>query len=266
MPPRTRRRCRPVADAPAFQRKQQAFAAHIRDPDNVPPPPGIEDRRMAIYRELFFNNLDGLLRRSFPVLRSVLGGDAWRRLVREFMARHRAHTPYFLEVPREFVDFLAARLPRGGDYPPFLSELAHYEWVELALSVARETDDLDAIEADGDLLEGVPVKSVLAWPLSYRFPVHRISEHFQPPEPPAQPTCLVVYRKRDDELAFMELNGLTAALLERIAGDDDRSGRELLHELGNEIGYADTAALLEHGRKAMDELRAAGILLGVRRC
>lgn len=254
-----------MADAPAFQQKQRAFAAHIRDPDNAPPPDGIEDRRMGIYRELFFNNLDSLLRRSFPVLRDVLGGDAWRGMVREFMVNHRAQTPYFLEVPREFVDFLAARPQGGGDYPPFLSELAHYEWVELALSVAVETGEPGDIEADGDLLEGVPVKSALAWPLSYRFPVHRISKAFRPAEPGAQPTCLVVYRKPDDELSFMELNGLTAALLARIAGNEDRPGRELLRELGDETGYADTAALLEHGREAMDDLRAAGILLGARR-
>ena len=254
-----------MADAPVFQQKQRAFAAHIRDPDHAPPPAGIEDRRLAIYRDLFFNNLDGLLRRSFPVLRGVLGGDAWRRLVREFMVRHRARTPYFLEVPREFVDFLAARPQVGGDYPPFLPELAHYEWVELALSVAVETGELDDVDADGDLLESVPVKSALAWPFSYRFPVHRISKDFCPAEPGTQPTCLVVYRKPDDELAFMELNGLTAALLARIAVNEDISGRELLRELGDEIGYADTAALLEHGRKAMDALRAAGILLGARR-
>ena len=254
-----------MADTPAFQKQQRAFAAHIRDPENVPPPAGIEDRRMAIYRELFFNNLDSLLRRSFPVLREVLGGDAWRGLVREFMARHRARTPYFLEVPREFVDFLAGRPRDSGAYPPFLSELAHYEWVELALSVAVESGDPDAIEADGDLLEGIPVKSALAWPLAYRFPVHRISKDFQPLEPGPQPACLVAYRKADDELAFMELNALTAALLERIAGNDERTGRALLRDLGDEIGYRDAAALLEHGRKALDDLRTAGILLGIRR-
>ena len=254
-----------MADAPAFQQKQRAFAAHIRDPERAPPPDGIEDRRMAIYRELFFNNLDGMLRRSFPVLRGLLGADAWRGLVREFMKRHRAQTPYFLEVPREFVDFLAARPQGRGDDPPFLSELAHYEWVELALSVAIDTGDFADVDTDGDLLEGVPVKSPLAWPLTYRFPVHRISQDFRPAEPGAQPTCLVVYRKPDDELAFMELNGITAALLERIAENEGKPGRELLRELGDEIGYADTDALLEHGRKAMEDLRAAGILLGARR-
>ena len=253
-----------MADLPAFQQKQRAFAAHIRDPDHSAPPAGIENRRMAIYRELFFNNLEGLLRRSFPVLREILGEDAWRGLVREFMVRHRAHTPYFLEVPRELVDFLAAPRNDAGE-PPFLPELAHYEWVELALSVASERDDLAGIEDDGDLLAGVPVKSVLAWPLSYRFPVHRVSKQFQPAEPGAQPTCLVVYRNPDDELAFMELNRLTAALLERIAGNVELTGGELLRDLGTEFGYADTAALLGHGRRAMEEFREAGILLGIRR-
>lgn len=253
-----------MADTPAFQRRQRAFATHIRDPDRAAPPAGIEDRRLAIYRELFFNNLEGLLRRSFPVVREILGDEAWRGLVREFMVRHRAHTPYFLEVPRELVDFLAAPGNDAGK-PPFLAELAHYEWVELALSVSSERDDPADIDADGDLLEGAPVKSVLAWPLSYRFPVHRISKQFQPTEPGAQPTCLVIYRKADDELAFMELNPLTAALLERIAGNDELPGRELLRQLGDETGYADTAALLEHGRRALEELHEAGILPGIRR-
>lgn len=254
-----------MADAPAFHEKQRAFAAHIRDPDRSPAPDGIEDRRMAIYRELIFNNLDSLLRRSFPVLREITGEEGWRRLVRGFLARHRAHTPYFLEVPREFVDFLAAAPREDAGDPPFMAELAHYEWAELALTVAIERDDRSAIDESGDLLEGVPVKSVLAWPLSYRFPVHRISERFQPADPGKQPTCLVIYRKADDELAFMELNSLTAALLERIAGNDELSGRALLRQIGGEIGYPDTAALLEHGRMAMEELRAAGILLGIRR-
>ena len=82
-----------MAEVPAFQRRQFAFAAHIRDPDAVPAPPGIEDRRMAIYRELFFNNLAKLLGSTFPVLRKLHAPEQWRRLVRAFMRQHRAHTP-----------------------------------------------------------------------------------------------------------------------------------------------------------------------------
>ncbi|HPO24365.1 MAG TPA: putative DNA-binding domain-containing protein, partial [Arenimonas sp.] len=48
--------------APERLRQQQfALAKHIRDPEANLPPPDIEDRRLAIYRELFFNNVEGLL-------------------------------------------------------------------------------------------------------------------------------------------------------------------------------------------------------------
>ncbi|MDP9198793.1 MAG: DNA-binding domain-containing protein, partial [Pseudomonadota bacterium] len=107
--------------------QQRAFAAHLRDPDRVPAPADIEPRRMAIYRELFFNNLVDLLGGAFPVARRILGMDRWRRLVRDFYAGHQAHTPYFLELPREFADWLRARKTRAEDEPAFLDELAHYE-------------------------------------------------------------------------------------------------------------------------------------------
>lgn len=256
-----------MAERRAFQRQQYAFAAHIRDPERQPAPEGIEDRRMAVYRELFFNNLNKLLGKTFPVLRTVLGEEEWRALVRDFMVRHRARTPYFLEISGEFVQFLTDTPPAIAGEVPFLAELAHYEWAELALSVSTAGDDLSAIDPGGDLLDGVPVKSALAWPLSYRFPVHRISQSFQPAEPGAEPTCLVIYRKPDDALAFVEVNAVTAALLER-TGDNASAltGRELLVGLAEDIGYADAGGLVEHGRKAMEDLRAAGIITGTLRC
>ncbi|MEX0709321.1 MAG: putative DNA-binding domain-containing protein [Woeseia sp.] len=255
-----------MPDVPDFQQKQYAFAAHIRDPEHQPAPDGIEDRRMAIYRELFFNNLNQLLGKGFPVLKTLYGDDGWRRLVRQFMAHHQAQTPYFLELPKEFVRFLETGYKPADDDPPFLAELAHYEWVELALSVSNETDPLDDIDAGGDLLESVPVKSKLAWVLNYRFPVHRISRKFQPHEPGEQPTFLAVYRRRDDDVGFMELNPVTARLLEMIeANATGQNGRELLLALAQEIAFPDPDALVGHGAAAMEEMRGADILVGTLR-
>ena len=90
-----------MADQPEFQRKQYEFAAHIRDPQNAPAPDGIEDRRMAIYRNLFFNNLRNLLATFYPVLRKLHDDDHWNRFIRHFMQVHRAQTPYFLQMPEK---------------------------------------------------------------------------------------------------------------------------------------------------------------------
>ncbi|MDZ7644030.1 MAG: putative DNA-binding domain-containing protein [Woeseiaceae bacterium] len=175
-----------MPDEPAFKAKQYEFAAHVGDPDRHAAPPGVEDRRMAVYRDLFFNNLFKLLGSTFPVLRKLYGDRGWRRLVRAFMSGYRSQTPYFLEIPREFVTFLQTGYEPLEDDPPFLLELAHYEWAELALSVSDASNDMTGIDPDGDLLDGVPVGAELAWPLAYRYPVHRISMSFRPAEPPAE--------------------------------------------------------------------------------
>jgi hypothetical protein len=253
-----------VAETPDFQKKQYAFAAHIRDPDNQPAPTDIEDRRMAIYRELFFNNLLKLLSSTFPVLTKLHSREKWREFIRQFMITHQAQTPYFLEIPKEFLAFLENEYQPADDDFPFLLELAHYEWIELALSVSEASNDDLNVDAGGDLLEGIPVKSRLAWSLSYRFPVHRISESYQPDAAGDQPTFMVIYRRPDDELGFMELNPVTARLLELIDANDSSSGRELLEALAEEIAYPDPAALLEHGATVMQEMRAADILVGTR--
>ena len=73
------------------------FAAHIRDPENNPAPDRIEDRRMGIYRDLFFNNVDGFLGNTFPVLKSLYEEQSWLELVRNFYSLHRCQSPYFLE-------------------------------------------------------------------------------------------------------------------------------------------------------------------------
>ncbi len=147
-----------MAELPEFQKKQFDFAAHIRDPQNVPAPEGIEDRRMGIYRKLFFNNLRNLLSTMFPVLKKILTAEKMQSLVRQFMQRHRAETPYFLRLPEEFLAFLRNEYVLQDDEYQFLVELAHYEYIELALSISEDSNDMTGVDRDGDLLANVPVK------------------------------------------------------------------------------------------------------------
>ena len=208
--------------------QQKAFAAHLRDPEHVPAPEGIEPRRMAIYRELFFNNLVDLLGGSFPVARRILGLERWRRLVREFYAHHHAHTPYFLELPGEFLGWLTARTRCAADEPAFLPELAHYEWAELALAISEAAAPEAAPAGAAEPLDTPLAVSPLAWPLAYRWPVQRLSPEFQPAEPPATPTFLVVYRDAADAVQFLEIGAETARLLDALDRSPGLSARQVL--------------------------------------
>ncbi len=254
-----------MPERPDFQQKQYAFAAHIRDPENVPAPEGIENRRMAIYRKLFFNNLANLLGTMFPVIRKIKTDEQWHRLIRRFMRDYQAETPYFLQLPEEFLGFLQTQDDAATDDEPFLLELAHYEYAELALSVSTAEDDMNGVDPDGDLLAEAPVKSVLAWAFAYRYPVHRISPQFLPSEPAPQPVYLAVYRDSNDKVRFLELNAITAGLLDAVEKNDrNKTGEALLRDLAESIRYHDVGALIRHGADALNEMRQLQILIGTR--
>jgi hypothetical protein len=253
-----------MADPVSFRDKQYAFAAHIRDPENVAAPDGIEPRRMGIYRGLFFNNLKSLLAKFFPVLHEIHDEAQWRQFIRGFMQHHQAQTPYFLQLPEEFLGYLQNEFEPTDDDFPFLVELAHYEYAELALSVAEDEEAPADTNPDGDLLGGVPVKSPLAWAFAYRFPVHRISPDFLPTEPESEPVYLALYRRSDDSVGFLELNAVTAALLDAIEANETLSGEALLRQRAAEINYPDADALVEHGAAALNEMRQLEILAGTR--
>ncbi len=249
----------------SFQKTQTQFASHVRNPDRHPAPAGIEDRRMGIYRDLIYNNIEGFLSSGFPILRKILGDDHWHDLVRDFVSRHQSHTPYFLEISQEFLTYLQeerGQTEAGECDPPFMLELAHYEWVELALDVAEETfPDTDVVITDP--LEGHPQVSPLAWCLSYQYPVHKLGPAYQPETPPQQPTFLVVYRNRQDQVRFLEANALTTHLLQLLQADSTLSGRAALLQLANEIKHPDPDTLLEFGQTLMQQLLELDILTAV---
>lgn len=253
-----------MSDECTLEELQRRFAAHLRDPASAPPPAGIEDRRLQVYRDLFINNVSGLLAGTFPVLRAILGPERWSRLARDFYRDHRCHTPLFLEIPREFLDYLADERPPAADDPPFLYELAHYEWVDLALTVAEEEIAGVPADPDGDLLRGVPVLSPLAWPLAYRYPVHRISHEWQPTEPPDEPSFYIARRDRDERVGFLQVNAVTLRLLERLQLEPGLTGREQLEALAREVPQLEHATVIAGGTAALQEFLGAGVVLGTR--
>lgn len=252
----------PGIEADAFA-AQRALTAHIRDPQ-APPPGGIEERRLRIYRELFFNNLEGVLAGNFPVIRRTLGDEAWASLVHGFVREHASRTPLFTELAREFLRYLETRRQCDASDPPWLCELAHYEWIELALQISEARIEDVPHDPRGDLLGAAPVLSPLAWPLAYAWPVHRIGPGFALDAPPAVPTLLLVQRGSDGSVRFSEMSPLAYRLLARIEEAPTLDGRDQLRALADEAGVNDIEAFIEQGAAMLEQFRHDGVLLGTR--
>jgi hypothetical protein len=243
-----------------FQATQRAFSAYIRDPQRNPLPADVKPERMHMYRELFYNNVSGFLENGFPVLHSLLDSAAWQSLVEDFFARHLSRTPLFTGIPEEFLDYLHNERAACSADPPFLLELAHYEWVELALAIAEAEPPRPQPARERDPLAQTLVLSPLAWPLAYRFPVHRISSDFQPETPPDAPTCLAVYRDRNDQVHFVETNPPTHRLLLILRDRGPIAAMDCMTLIANELGQSSPERLLAHGAELLRDLMGRSVV------
>jgi uncharacterized protein len=241
-----------------FKAKQREFAAYIRDPENNPAPADVKEQRMSMYRELFFNNIEGFLSDNFPVLRKILTDRQWFALAQDFFAKHSCKTPYFLQIPEEFLDYLQNERDSPDDLP-FMLELAHYEWVEMALSIAIEELVVNRQSLD-NLLEKAVALSPLAWPLLYQYPVQKIGPAFLPLAAPEQPTFLIVYRNKEDDVNFIEITPITYRLLEIVQEHESLLVEDCLKQVAMESNHTDPGFIIAGGLQILKELAEKTII------
>ncbi len=232
---------------PELAAGQFAFANHLRDPARRPPPEGCAPERVAVYGELFFNNIDGVLGDALPQLRGQLGAGQWQQLVRRFYAEQNHREPLFHRLPGEFVTWLAG----GGALLPLpLLELADFEWQRLSLSWAEAAAVPPTVAGGLRLL--APQRL-----LGYRYPVHRL-----PGSAVAESSWLLLWRNRHDRVELMELTPAGALLLSRVAANPSHRSGELLAEVATTIGHPDPAAASAFGRQLLVRWRELGVIAG----
>jgi hypothetical protein len=239
----------------AFQHWQRDLARHLRDPHHTPRPPEVPARRMAVYNELLFNNVCGFVDSCFPVCREQLGEGRWRRLCRTFYRDWPLHTPWFREIPREFVRYLQ-QAHIAQPLPRWLAELAHYEWAELAEDVMDVT--VPENDPHGDLMARPVCLNPARIDVASSWPVHRIGPAWRPRRP--EPVFLVVFRDARDAVQFAEINAVTARVLALLG--EGRTGGQALEQLAREMAYPDPHALSGFGQQLLISLREQGIVLG----
>lgn len=251
---------------PDFIRRQRAFARHLRDPASVEAPPSLEDRRVAIYRNTVYANVEGLMADNYPRIRGVMSDNDWHAMIRDYIVRHRSDASAFVDVPKEFLIYLEDERNAPAD-PPFLCELAHFDWLETRVGAdpCKLQKELQRLDRDGDLLSGVLVLNPTLQLVTYRFSVHVVDADFQPLRAPTKATRIAAFRAPDNLYAFLDLNDAAAKLLQVLLDGHARSGRALLSIAMQQLAGHSEAKLLEAGQAILERMRTRGAILGVRR-
>jgi uncharacterized protein len=241
-----------------FQRYQLEFTAHIRNPKANKKPAQVDDARMAVYREIVFNNILNSVTTCFPVCVQVLGERDWEKLVRQFFSKHQATTPIFREIPQQFLQFLnmVKDLPIY-DLPIFLGSLAHYEWVELA--VATQQTETIKLSKNPDYLSEKPILAPAHQLLTYDYAVHTISKRKQPKS--TTQTHLLVFRNAENQVKFIELNPMTFQLLNLIQ-NNTLTGKQALIRLAEELQHTSKEATIQFGAEILTDLANQQAIIG----
>ena len=190
----------------SFQQVQQDFCQWLRQParDLSTTVQGVAVDRMKVYRELLFNNVQSFIDMVFPVAKSLLQASQWEALQQDFFARAQCQSPFYMDISKEFLDYLQqTKLPLLAEYP-WLIELLHVEWMELHVELAEfrwpDAGQLLSAESMVQLDENAMLAlSIPVWVLGYRWPVYqwRVGQdvnHIQ-----ESPCFILVWRDVDDD-------------------------------------------------------------------
>ena len=243
---------------------QRAFTRYLRDPDHCPAPPDVETRRMRIYQRLFYQNIESFMRGSYPVLQRVLGQTRWHALVRNYFHHHQARTPYFPQLAGEFLRYLEQDYRPEPEDPPFLVELARFEWAQIALNFDPREAAPRQVDTHGDVLKAPPLPNPVSLRLSFSFPVHRICASFQPTAASPATIYLWLFRRPDGKVRFLELNQVGARLVDLMDERPTDDAHTLLQAIATELRHPQPQKVLESGTAWLIRMRRTQALLGTR--
>lgn len=255
---------------PEFQRYQQQFVDYIRAPHyhkNIPQP---LPNRSHVYAKLLYSKIEGSLDTCFPISCQLLGDNRWQQLIQSFIKDHQCISPLYREIPNEFVDFLM-NAQTQLTIPAFIIELAHYEWMELILETQKSLNPIVSSVVPKDLLKNIPLLNPILHLLHYHYPVKEIKAsdpywknwHTRNNPYPQQTIILAGVRDSEDNIHFIELNAVTARLIELVQKEVE-TGKQSLLTLAAEMQYIDQKSILPFGKKILQQLEDQQIIIGVK--
>lgn len=235
-----------------FQKDQPGSEASFEPGINGSVAPRLPAATLSVYRRLVRGNFHSAIRQALPISARLLGTESIESLIDAFLESRPGQIRALWQVPAAFSAWYEAN-PQP-DLPNALTELIHFECVELEILYAPDSEPVRSpnpptpaarIEADTS-----------ARLLAYRHPVHRMtSTTMDFPACSPSPHFLLAWRV-DEKMERQEISVMTAKLLMHCGTEQSiATGLELLRNEG--AMNIDTDAVL----RALAVLQGKGALV-----
>ncbi|MDO4682529.1 MAG: putative DNA-binding domain-containing protein [Lautropia sp.] len=174
-----------------------------------------------------------IVTRCFPLCRQLIGDEDWKTLLDRFLASDGLHeATHVHQVPRAFIAFLQGPA-EAGQLPPWMPELAHYEWIEMeVISATQKAPEYGP--------QGIALSPRLRLQ-AYDWPVQQIRPDHVAIAP--ELSFFAVYQNRAGDIRFSQLSPAAAqmlGILQTNGCDWHRACQKLARQL-----EVDTAVIVE---------------------
>lgn len=214
------------------------------------------------YRRIVRIRLRETIEHAFERVHARLGPSKFAELEAAFFHARGPRTVLLREVPREFLEFLSARIDAGEitDLPPWTLDLARFEWAELEVAYARDDDggDVEPLAMNRALAISGACRVLR---LGHR--VHELSRDEPFGSPRAQSVSVCLYRDSQTfDVRVLELSESAVALLD--GPSEGASLAERVQAAAAATGATLDAVWIEAFASLLTDLTERGIVLGSR--
>lgn len=239
-----------------FRYFQFALARHLRDPLTAPLPMGVDTQDATACTQEMVRQVCHVLEPAFPLTQALLGDDIWEHTVRLFLKNAPNHAPWVSATQRAFVDHVCESQD-VQNLPAWLQDLAHFEWLQSAVSNASV--QWPAFDAAGDVMRETVVLNPTHVEAAYEWPVHSMDTDHQPND--MQSVHVSVLRDLHNELHVYESSVFRGQLLELLR--EGQTGEQAFQVLARWLSHPEPDAFVQEGQAVMAQLQREGIVLGV---
>lgn len=213
----------------------------------------------AIYRELIHSGLRDAIEIAMPRTVARLG-PVFDEHFLKFLRERGPRTHYLRDVATEFLHFCEPLWAGDGRVPPWATDLARHE--SLQIEVASAVHAPRSVREEALELE-LPVRFTASCRLMhYRYAVHRLVAAIEDrTEPTLTQIALFVYRSLEHDVRYLELSPLAAAILQKLL-PGRQTLRSALAEACSEHGVSLDELQLRGTAELLADLAERGALLG----
>jgi len=212
--------------------------------------------KQSIYRHLVFDNIHAVICAAMPLTEKHYGEDKFKELVQNFVYNIKIQSPYYRDIPKEFLSFIS--------FKGILNDLSHDELTEFDMAFWSDATNIPTHNSDAQLLDAKLYLNPVISLNKYDYPIHKVDNETILEEIKPNVTFRLLYRNLEQNTIHkVLLNEVSYKFLRHAMCDKDLNFSMILDKLMDEFKTVDQEKIATQAVGFLKELIDKKIVLSL---